>query len=89
MTVNDVDATLLVNCSGRACKSVVEESKKLEGVTLAFEVQKQTKTDPGVIVSVSGSKFQIDNTVNIIRGISGVKSVTPKIGKSIYGDSTI
>ncbi|MGH9987799.1 MAG: hypothetical protein ACRD8W_27985 [Nitrososphaeraceae archaeon] len=87
MTVNEVDATLLVSCSGRACRNVVEESKKLEGVTLAFEVQRQTTKDPGAIVSVSGSQMQIDNAVRIIGRISGVTEVSQKIGRSIYGDN--
>ena len=80
---NKLSGTLLVNCSGSACRSVIEESKKMEGVTFVFRVEKKSKEDPDVIVDVSGSKDQIHQVETSIRKISGVRSVNHEIGTSL------
>jgi hypothetical protein len=80
---NKLSGTLLVNCSGSACRSVIEESKKMEGVTFVFRVEKKSKEDPDVIVDVSGSKNQIHQVETSIMKISGVRSVNHEIGTSL------
>lgn len=80
---NKLSGTLLVNCSGSACKSVIQESKKMEGVTFVFRVEKKSQEDPDVIVDVSGSKDQIQQVETSIRKMSGVRSVNHEIGTSL------
>ena len=80
---NNLSGTLLVNCSRSACRSVVQESKKMEGVTFVFRVEKKSQEDPDVIVDVSGSKDQIQEVETSIRKISGVRSVDHEIGNSL------
>ena len=80
---NKLSGTLLVNCSGSACRSVIEESKKMEGVTFVFRVEKKSKEDPDVIIDVSGSKDQIQQVESSIRKIDGVRSVNHEIGSSL------
>ena len=36
-----LSGTLLVNCSGSACRSVIQQSKKMEAVTFVFRVEKE------------------------------------------------
>jgi hypothetical protein len=78
-----LSGTLLVNCSGSACKSVIQESKKMECVTFVFRVEKKSQEDPDVIVDVSGSKDQIQQVETNIRKMSGVRSVNHEIGTSL------
>jgi hypothetical protein len=80
---NKLSGTLLVNCSGSACKNVIRESKKMEGVTFVFRVEKKSQEDPDVIVDVSGSKDQIQQVETSIRKMSGVRSVNHEIGTSL------
>ena len=80
---NKLSGTLLVNCSGSACKSVIQESKKMEGFTFVFRVEKKSQEDPDVIVDVSGSKDQIQQVETSIRKMSGVRSVNHEIGTSL------
>lgn len=80
---NKLSGTLLVNCSGSACKSVIQESKKMEGVTFVFRVEKKSQEDPDVIVDVSGSKDQIQQVETSIRKMIGVRSVNHEIGTSL------
>ena len=80
---NKLSGTLLVNCSGSACRSVIQQSKKMEAVTFVFRVEKKSQEDPDVIVDVSGSKDQIQEVETSIRKISGVRSVDHEIGNSL------
>jgi hypothetical protein len=80
---NKLSGTLLVNCSGSACRSVIQQSKKMEAVTFTFRVEKKSKEDPDVIIDVSGSKDQIQQVESSIRKISGVRSVNHEIGSSL------
>ena len=80
---NKLSGTLLVNCSRSACRSVIQESKKMEGVTFVFRVEKKSKEDPDVIIDVSGSKDQIQQVESSIRKIDGVRSVIHEIGSSL------
>lgn len=78
-----LSGTLLVNCSGRACRSVIQQSKKMEAVTFVFRVEKKSLEDPDVIIDVSGSKDQIQQVESSIRKIGGVHSVNHEIGSSL------
>jgi hypothetical protein len=78
-----LSGTLLVNCSGSACRSVIQQSKKMEAVTFVFRVEKKSQEDPDVIIDVSGSKYQIQQVENSIRKIGGVRSVNHEIGSSL------
>jgi DNA-binding Lrp family transcriptional regulator len=78
-----LSGTLLVNCSGGACRRVIQESKKMEGVTFVFRVDKKSQKDPDVIIDVSGSKDLIQKVENNIRKIGGVHSVNHEIGSSL------
>jgi hypothetical protein len=80
---NKLSGTLLVNCSGSACRTVMQESKKMEAVTFVFRVEKKTQEDPDVIIDVSGSKDQIQQVENSIRKIGGVRSVSHEIESSL------
>jgi hypothetical protein len=80
---NKLSGTLLVNCSGSACRNVIQESKKMEAVTFVFRVKKKSKEDPDVIIDVSGSKDQIQQVESSIRKIGGVRSVNHEIGSSL------
>jgi hypothetical protein len=80
---NKLSGTLLVNCSGSACRSVIQQSKKMEAVTFVFRVDKKSQDDPDVIIDVSGSKDQIQQVENTIRRIGGVHSVNHEIGSSL------
>jgi len=80
---NKLSGTLLVNCSDSACKTVIQQSEKMEAVTFVFRVEKKSKEDPDVIVDVSGSKDQIHQVETSIRKISGVRSVNHEIGTSL------
>lgn len=40
---NKLSGTLLVNCSGSACRSVIQQSEKMEAVTFVFRVEKKSK----------------------------------------------
>ena len=86
MDDNDNDklsGTLLVNCSGSACRSVIQQSKKMETVTFVFKVEKKSQGDPDVIIDVSGSKDQSQQVESSIRKIAGVRSVNHEIGSSL------
>jgi hypothetical protein len=86
MDNNDNDklsGTLLINCSGSACRSVIQQSKKMEAVTFAFRVEKKSQEDPDVIIDVSGSKDQIQQVESSIRKIDGVRSVNHEVGSSL------
>lgn len=78
-----LSGTLLVNCSGSACRSVIQQSRKMEAVTFVFRVEKKSQEDPDVIIDVSGSKYQIQQVENSIRKIGGVRSVNHEIGSSL------
>jgi hypothetical protein len=78
-----LSSTLLVNCSGSACRSVIQQSKKMEAVTFVFRVEKKSKEDPDVIIDVNGSKDQIQQVESSIRKIDGVRSVNHEIGTSL------
>jgi hypothetical protein len=78
-----LSGTLLVNCSGSACRSVIQQSEKMEAVTFVFRVEKKSKEDPDVIIDVSGSKDQIEQVESSIRKIGGVRSVSHEIGSSL------
>jgi hypothetical protein len=78
-----LSGTLLVNCSGSACRTVIQQSEKMEAVTFVFRVEKKSKEDPDVIIDVSGSKDQIQQVESKIRKIDGVRSVTHEIGSSL------
>ena len=80
---NKLSGTLLVNCSGSACKNVMRQSEKMEAVTFVFRVEKKSKEDPDVIIDVSGSKDQIQDVESSIRKIDGVRSVNHEIGSSL------
>ena len=80
---NKLSGTLLVNCSGSACRSVIEESKKMEGVTFVFRVDKKSLEEPDVIIDVSGGKDLIQKVEINIRKIDGVHSVSHEIGSSL------
>lgn len=80
---NKLSGTLLVNCSGSACRSVIQQSKKMEAVTFVFKVEKNSQEDPDVIIDVSGSKDQIQEVESKIRKIDGVRSVNHEIGSSL------
>ncbi len=80
---NKLSGTLLVNCSGSACKNVMRQSEKMEAVTFVFRVEKKSKEDPDVIIDVSGSKDQIKQLESSIRKIDGVHSVYHEIGSSL------
>ena len=80
---NKLSGTLLVNCSGSACRSVIQQSKKMESVTFVFKVEKNSQEDPDVIIDVSGSKDQIQEVESKIRKIDGVRSVNHEIGSSL------
>ena len=80
---NKLSGTLLVNCSGSACKSVIQQSEKMEAVTFVFRVEKKYKEDPDVIIDVSGSQDQIKQVESSIRKIDGVRSVNHEIGNSL------
>jgi len=75
--------TLLVNCSGSACRRVIQESKKMEGVTFVFRVDKKSLEEPDVIIDVSGGKDLIQKVEINIRKIDGVHSVSHEIGSSL------
>ena len=76
-TIYKLSGTLLVNCSGSACRSVIQQSKKMEAVTFVFRVEKKSQEDPDVIIDVSGSKYQIQQVENSIRKIGGVQFCKP------------
>jgi hypothetical protein len=78
-----LSGTLLVNCSGSACRNVIQQSEKIEAVTFVFRVEKKSQEDPDVIIDVSGSKEQIQQVESSIRKISGVRSVNHEIGSSL------
>jgi|ERR687885_430103 hypothetical protein len=78
-----LSGTLLVNCSGSACRRVILESKKMEGVTFVFRVDKKSQKDPDIIIDVSGGKDLIQKVENNIRKIVGVHSVNHEIGSSL------
>ena len=78
-----LSGTLLVNCSGSACRNVIQQSEKMEAVTFVFRVEKKSKEDPDVIIDVSGSKDQIEQVESSIRKIGGVSSVSHEIGSSL------
>ena len=78
-----LSGTLLVNCSGSACRSVIQQSKKMEAVTFVFRVEKKSQEDPDIIIDVSGSKDQIQQVESSIRKIGGVHSVNHEIGSSL------
>jgi hypothetical protein len=78
-----LSGTLLVNCSSSACRRVIQESKKMEGVTFVFRVDKKSQKDPDVIIDVSGGKYLIQKVENNIRKIVGVHSVNHEIGRSL------
>jgi hypothetical protein len=80
---NKLSGTLLVNCSGSACKSVIQQSKKMEAVTFVFRVEKKSQGDPDVIIDVNGSEDQIQQVESSIRKIGGVRSVNHEIGSSL------
>jgi hypothetical protein len=80
---NKLSGTLLVNCSGSACRTVIQHSEKMEAVTFVFRVEKKSKEDPDVIIDVSGSKDQIQQVESKIRKIDGVRSVNHEIGSSL------
>ena len=80
---NKLSGTLLVNCSGSACKSVIQQSKKMEAVTFVFRVEKKSQGDPDVIIDVNGSEDQIQQVESSIRKIGGVHSVNHEIGSSL------
>jgi hypothetical protein len=80
---NKLSGTLLVNCSGSACSSVIQQSEKMEAVTFVFRVEKKSKEDPDVIIDVSGNKDQIQQVERNIRKIDGVRSVNHEIGSSL------
>ena len=80
---NKLSGTLLINCSGSACRTVIQQSEKMEAVTFVFRVQKKSKEDPDVIIDVSGSKDQIQQVESKIRKIDGVRSVNHEIGSSL------
>lgn len=80
---NKLSGTLLINCSGSACRTVIQQSEKMEAVTFVFRVQKKSKEDPDVIIDVSGSKDQIHQVESKIRKIDGVRSVNHEIGSSL------
>jgi hypothetical protein len=80
---NKLSGTLLVNCSGSACRTVIQRSEKMEAVTFVFRVEKKSKEDPDVIIDVSGSKDQIQQVESKIRKIDGVRSVNHEIGSSL------
>ena len=80
---NNLSGTLLVNCSGSACRSVIQQSKKMEAVTFVFRVEKKSQEDPDIIIDVSGSKDQIQQVESSIRKIGGVRSVNHEIGSSL------
>ena len=80
---NKLSGTLLVNCSGSACRTVIQQSEKMEAVTFVFRVEKKSKEDPDVIIDVSGSNDQIRQVENKIRKIDGVRSVNHEIGSSL------
>jgi hypothetical protein len=80
---NKLSGTLLINCSGSACRSVIQQSKKMEAVTFVFRVEKKSQEDPDVIIDVSGSKDQIQHVESSIRKIDGVRSVNNEVGSSL------
>ena len=80
---NKLSGTLLVNCNGSACRTVVRQSEKMEAVIFVFRVEKKSKEDPDVIIDVSGSKDQIQQVESSIRKIDGVRSVNHEIGSSL------
>ena len=78
-----LSGTLLVNCNGSACRRVIQESKKMEGVTFVFRVDKKSREEPDVIIDVSGGKDLIQKVEVNIRKIDGVHSVSHEIGSSL------
>ena len=80
---NKLSGTLLVNCSGSACRSVIQQSEKMEAVTFVFRVEKKSKEDPDVIIDVSGTKDQIQRVESSIKKIDGVRSIKHEIGNSL------
>ena len=74
---NKLSGTLLVNCSGSACRSVIQQSKKMEAVTFVFRVEKKSQEDPDIIIDVSGSKDQIQQVESSIRKIGGCTFCRP------------
>ena len=78
-----LSGTLLVNCSSSACRSVIQQSKKMEAVTFVFRVEKKSREDPDVIIDVSGTKDQIQQVESNIRKIGGVHSINHEIGSSL------
>jgi hypothetical protein len=80
---NKLSGTLLVNCSDSACRTVIQQSEKMEAVTFVFRVEKKSKEDPDVIIDVSGSKDQIQQVESSIKEIDGVRSVIHEIGSSL------
>ena len=80
---NKLSGTLLINCSGSACRTVIQQSEKMEAVTFVFRVEKKSKEDPDVIIDVNGSNDQIRQVENKIRKIDGVRSVNHEIGSSL------
>jgi hypothetical protein len=83
-----LSGTLLVNCSSSACRRVIQESKKMEGVTFVFRVDKKSQKDPDVIIDVSGGKDLIQKVENNIRKIVGVHSVNHEIEKALNTKNT-
>ena len=75
--------SLLINCSGRACRTVLDKVEDMKGVTFAFQVDKKSKQEPDIIVNVSGNKFEIEQAGNVIQQIHGVSSVKREVGTSL------
>jgi hypothetical protein len=78
-----LSGSLLINCSGRACRTVLDKVEDMKGVTFAFQVDKKSKQEPDLIVNVSGNKFEIEQAGNAIRQIHGVSSVKHEVGTSL------
>jgi uncharacterized protein (UPF0261 family) len=79
-----VSGTLWVVCAGIACRKVIEQSKKMQGVTMAYRVQKESQNEPDVIVNITGvNEQQITQVENSLKKIHGVSSVTHQSGSSL------
>jgi hypothetical protein len=83
VAADKISGSLLVSCSGRACKTVLDKVQDMKGVTFAFQVDKKSKHEPDVIVNVSGNKFEIDQAGSIIGKIHGVSEVKSEVGTSL------
>jgi hypothetical protein len=80
---NTFTGTFWVNCSGSACRQIIGQSKKMDGLVFAFRVDKKSQGDPDVVVNVSGSMNQIQRIEQGIKKINGVSSVNREIGNSL------